>query len=194
MIKNSIKEQHFAQKIFHTSALTIKNLINFPHSWFGLNNLYRLYYKKLLNFFSDISEQAIIIKQSKRKNYENVIEKTDYLITYDISQIEITDDTKSIIEKTIMALNQNNLNRKCLCDAVLSIPLNTFSLFVKNLKCWDELTDYGKETLLRIHCWLYDSKGVLKLIEWKESYYSSINSNSFNKIHYYLINRQTKQI
>ena len=73
------------------------------------------------------------------------------------------------------------MTRKCFCDAILGIPLNTFSFFSNRAKKSSFQTNYAKEIVLRMKSWYNDCDGVDKLLEWKTKYYSSNNEKkSYN--------------
>jgi hypothetical protein len=97
------------------------------------------------------------------------------MLLYEISTLEIIDDdhVSKIIDSVIERLNVTRLNRKILCDAVLGIPSNTFSSFSSKLKKLHEHSDYAKEAIMRMMAWYDDPDGVKKLLNWKETFYSS---------------------
>ena len=169
--ENKIKEQFFYQKILRTSYWTFKNLIDLPQQWIKLNLSFKLYYKRAYIFLNDPNEKKSVINRNQNFNSSTTI---DNFIHYDISQVEIKNGIAKTIQNVIQKLKENGLNRKILCDAVLGIPLNTLSFFCKKAKNWTDQSDYAKETLMRMQCWLYDPMGVKKLSEWKKSFYTSI--------------------
>lgn len=168
--ENKIKEQYFYQKVLRTSYLTFKNLVDLPQQWQKLNLSFKLYYKRAFIFLNDSNEKKAIISRSQACNSNAAI---DNFIHYDISQVEIKNGIPKIIQNVIQKLKENGLNRKILCDAVLGIPLNTLSFFCKKAKNWNDQSDYAKETVMRMQCWLYDQMGVKKLSDWKRNYYTS---------------------
>jgi hypothetical protein len=174
---NKIKKFYFCQKVLHTSFLSFKNLIDFPHDWSSLNSIFKLYYKRLHMFMCDSKEQKGFLNNyhsSKKVDDDEEVEN-DNFIHYDISQIEIKDYSVSeIIDSLVKKLNANNLNRKVLCDAILGIPLNTLSFFCTRTNNWNNQSDYAKEAIMRIYAWLNDYKGVERLIDWKNKFYTSM--------------------
>jgi hypothetical protein len=180
--ENKIKEQFFYQKILRTSYLTFKNLVDLPQPWTKLNLSFKLYYKRAYIFLNDPNEKRSVLN---RNQSFNSIATNDNFIHYDISQIEIKNLIAKTIQNVIQKLKENGLNRKILCDAVLGIPLNTLSFFCKKAKNWSDQSDYAKETVMRMQCWLYDPLGVKKLSEWKKSYYTSTYTSIRRKTIYY---------
>ena len=129
-------------------------------------------------FMSDPNEQKGFLHTYhflKKDNENESDDDEDNFIHYDISQIEIKDKCVSeIIDNLIKRLNANNLNRKVVCDAILGIPLNTLSFFCTRTHNWNSQSDYAKEAIMRIYAWLNDIKGVERLIDWKNKFYTSI--------------------
>jgi hypothetical protein len=178
--QNQINETLFYQKILRTSFLSYKNLVDFPQEWSTLNSSFKLYFKRAYIFLNDTIEQKSLLSQEQSNN-SNTIEpdETDErynFILYDISQILIKDgyEAMNIIESVIKKLNENGLNRKILCDAVLGIPLNTLSFFCTRAQKWNEQSDYAKESVMRMCAWLHDVNGVKYLLDWKRKYYTSM--------------------
>ena len=116
----------------------------------------------------------IFLSQAQNTIDKEVGENHNF-IHYDISQIETNDCVGDLIDNVVKKLNEFNLNRKVLCDAVLGIPLNTLSFFCTRTKDWNNQSDYAKEAILRMLAWFVDPNGVQKLSEWKKKYYTSIN-------------------
>ena len=176
ILENDISEEHFARKILHTSLLTYHNLVYYANKWSRLNTIFKFYYKQASLLFNNPIETKKLVDQAHQNDTGDYdTDKNKNFIFYDISQIEPTRNSEVIIERTILRLHANGLNRKILCDAVLGIPLNTLSFFCKKARNWAEQSDYAKETVMRMQCWLNDPSGVDKLMEWKKSHYTSRN-------------------
>ena len=148
MIDNKIKERKFCEKILHTSYLTYKNLIDSPQKWSTLNSRFKLYYKRLFLFLNDKICQKTFLEQIHIPSSDYEINETNF-IHYDISQIELKNRSDYIIENAIKKLNENRLNRKILCDAVLGIPPNTLSYLTSKVKNFQNQSDYAKEAIMR---------------------------------------------
>ena len=178
--ENKIEETHFYQKVLRTSYLSFKNIVECPQEWHTLNDSFKLYFKRAHMFLNNSIEKKKMIAQAQKsmdinnESLENKNKKSN-LIFYDISQITIDDGNHAIriIELVIKKLNVNGLNRKILCDAVLGIPLNTFSFFCKRANKWSNQSDYAKESVMRMFAWFNDPHGIQKLQEWKKNFYTS---------------------
>ena len=127
-----------------------------------------------LFYFSNSGDQKKFFKSYCNTKFEKEEEESN-MLQYDISTLEITDDNyvSKIIDDVIERLSVTRLNRKILCDAVLGIPSNTFSSFSSKTKKWHEHSYYAKESIMRMIVWYNDPSGVQKLLDWKETFYSS---------------------
>ena len=157
--------------------------MNYPHEWSKLNQIFKLYYKRAFVFLNNQNDKYIFINRSN--NHTDSIDcqsEQGNFIDYDISQELVNeDDSKLIIRNVVKKLRVNHLTRKCFCDAILGIPLNTFSFFSNRAKKSSFQTNYAKEIVLRMKSWYNDCDGVDKLLEWKKKYYSSNNEKkSYN--------------
>jgi hypothetical protein len=172
LYQNQIREEYFAQKILRTSYLSLKNVIDLPKKWSTLNSVFKSYFKRAYVFLSDAKEMKIFLSQPQSTN--KAANENHNFIHYDISQMKTQDYVRELIESVVKKLNEFNLNRKVLCDAVLGIPLNTLSFFCTRTNDWKNQSDYAKEAILRMQAWFIDPNGVQKLSEWKKKYYTSI--------------------
>ena len=174
IVDNKVEERKFCDKVLQTSYLSYKNLIDSPQKWPILNSRFKLYYKRLFLFLNDKRWQKSFLDQAHNYNDDNEMIENNNFIHYDISQLELKISSRGIIESAIKKLNENKLNRKILCDAVLGIPPNTLSYLTTKINYCKNQSDYAKEAIMRMYAWLIDHEGVNKLLKWKKKYYSSI--------------------